>query len=403
MDDNALKDEQLVVNDQQEIYESFVCCVCLDLLYKPVVLSCGHVSCFWCVHKSMNRSRESHCPVCRNPYHHFPTICEMLHFLLLKTYPAAYKRRENQILEEEQEMDFFSPQIICDYPGNSPTSTIINQASNSSSTESFEIMEQSMEQSGSANHKGDEGIISEYSSDRKPQIIGTSSVEGKRLPQNEHKPKILVTDLMCPICKQLLVHPVVLNCGHVYCENCITDLSVEMLRCKVCQSPHPRGFPKVCLALDQFLEKQFLEEYTQRRDAIQLGQIKVQPETTSSCSLPKDSGEKIAWWSNPELLVHRGVGCDFCGMYPIIGDRFRCVDCEESIGFDLCGDCYKNRSKRPGRFNQKHTPDHNLELVQYRRMLISRGQDSSDLIVIPDDPASSTDEDENQTDSDATN
>lgn len=90
-------------------------------------------------------------------------------------------------------------------------------------------------------------------------------------------------------------------------------------------------------------------------------------------------------------------------MYPIIGDRYRCVDCEESIGFDLCGDCYKNRSKRPGRFNQKHTPDHKLELVQYRRMLISRGQDSSDLIVIPDDPASSTDEDENQSDSDTTN
>ncbi|XP_058729346.1 E3 ubiquitin-protein ligase PRT1-like [Vicia villosa] len=399
MDDNALKDEQLVVIDQQEIYESFVCCVCLDLLYKPIVLSCGHVSCFWCVHKSMNSSRESHCPVCRNPYHHFPTICEMLHFLLLKTYPAAYKRRENQTLEEEEEMDSFSPQILCDCPGNSPTSTIINQASNSCSTESFEIMEQS----GSANHKGDEAIISEHSSDRKPQITGTS-VEGKRLPQNEHnqQPKILVTDLMCPICKQLLIHPVVLNCGHVHCQTCITDLSLEMLRCKVCQSPHPRGFPKVCLALDQFLEKQFLEEYNQRRDAIQLGQIKVQPETTS-CSLPKDSGEKISWWSNPELLVHRGVGCDFCGMYPIIGDRYRCADCEESIGFDLCGDCYKNRSKRPGRFNQKHTPDHKLELVQYRRMLISRGQDSSDLIVIPDDPASSTDEDENQTDSDATN
>lgn len=82
----------------------------------------------------------------------------------------------------------------------------------------------------------------------------------------------------------------------------------------------------------------------------------------------------------------------FVQLYPIIGDRYKCVDCEESIGFDLCGDCYNKRSKRPGRFNQKHTLDHTLMLVQYRRMLISRGQDSSDLIVIPDDPDSSSDE-----------
>lgn len=375
-ENNAFKDEE----QEQEINESFVCCVCLDLLYKPIVLSCGHVSCFWCVHKSMNSSRESHCPTCRHPYYHFPTICEMFHFLLLKTYPEAYKRRENQTLEEEKEMGHSSPQVICDLPGDSLTGTTINQTSNSGSTLSFE----SMEQSGSANHR-EEGIILEYSSDRK---------HGTILPQNEHiqQPKILVADLMCPTCKQLLIHPVALNCGHVYCETCITDLSHEMFRCQVCQSPHPGGFPKVCLALDQYLEEQLPEEYTQRRDAIQLGQIKVQPETTSSCSLSTDNTERIAWGSNPELLIHTGVGCDFCGLYPIIGDRYKCVDCEESIGFDLCGDCYNKRSERPGRFNQKHTLDHTLMLVQYRRMLISRGQDSSDLIVIPDDPDSSTDE-----------
>lgn len=375
-ENNAFKDEQ-----EQEINESFVCCVCLDLLYKPIVLSCGHVSCFWCVHKSMNTSRESHCPTCRHPYYHFPTICEMFHFLLLKTYPEAYKRRENQTLEEEKEMGHSSPQVICDPSGDLLTGTTINLTTNSGSTLSFE----SMEQSGSANHKGDEGIILDYSSDRK---------HGTILPQNEHiqQPKILVADLMCPTCKQLLFHPVALNCGHVYCETCITDLSHEMFRCQVCQSPHPGGFPKVCLALDQYLEEQFPEEYTQRRDAIQLGQIKVQPETASSCSLSTDNRERMAWGSNPELLIHAGVGCDFCGLYPIIGDRYKCVDCEESIGFDLCGDCYNKRSKRPGRFNQKHTLDHTLVLVQYRRMLISRGQDSSDLIVIPDDPDSSTDE-----------
>jgi hypothetical protein len=104
-------------------------------------------------------------------------------------------------------MGHSSPQVICDPPGDSLAGTTINQTSNSGSPLSFE----SMEQSGSANHKGDEGVISEYSSDRK---------HGTILPQNEHiqQPKILVADLMCPTCKHLLIHPVALNCGHGRCS-----------------------------------------------------------------------------------------------------------------------------------------------------------------------------------------
>ena len=104
-------------------------------------------------------------------------------------------------------MGHSSPQVICDPPGDSLTGTTINQTSNSGSKLSFE----SMEQSGSANHKGDEGIILEYSSDRK---------HGTVLPQNEHiqQLKISVADLMSPTCKQLLIHPVALNCGHGRCS-----------------------------------------------------------------------------------------------------------------------------------------------------------------------------------------
>ncbi|KAF7132870.1 hypothetical protein RHSIM_Rhsim09G0055200 [Rhododendron simsii] len=51
-------------------------------------------------------------------------------------------------------------------------------------------------------------------------------------------------------------------------------------------------------------------------------------------------------------------------MYPIIGKRYRCKDCKEKIGFDLCEGCFNSSSKLPGRFNQQHTPDHKLENVQ---------------------------------------
>ena len=48
--------------------------------------------------------------------------------------------------------------------------------------------------------------------------------------------------------------------------------------------------------------------------------------------------------------------------YPIRGKRYKCQDCTELIGFDLCDACYNSSSKLPGRFNQQHTPDHRMEL-----------------------------------------
>ncbi|PIN06477.1 hypothetical protein CDL12_20969 [Handroanthus impetiginosus] len=55
-------------------------------------------------------------------------------------------------------------------------------------------------------------------------------------------------------------------------------------------------------------------------------------------------------------------------MYPIIGDRYRCKDCVEQIGYDLCKDCYTTSSKLPGRFNQQHTSDHKFEIVKSSMM-----------------------------------
>ena len=53
--------------------ELFACPVCMELLDKPSVAECGHVTCFWCAHLSLNamegNSREgtSPCALCRAP------------------------------------------------------------------------------------------------------------------------------------------------------------------------------------------------------------------------------------------------------------------------------------------------------------------------------------------------
>lgn len=75
---------------------------------------------------------------------------------------------------------------------------------------------------------------------------------------------------------------VILHLVLVYCEACIV-LTGEAIRCQVCQSPHPSGFPKVCLELDHFLEEQFPEEYTARRGTVQLKQVQFQHENSPTC------------------------------------------------------------------------------------------------------------------------
>ena len=62
--------------------------------------------------------------------------------------------------------------------------------------------------------------------------------------------------------------------------------------------------------------------------------------------------------------IHFGVGCDGCGEFPIEGRRFRCADCSEAIGFDVCGACYDrgvHLRSDSGRFNQQHTPEHAMQ------------------------------------------
>lgn len=353
--------------ESEQISDDFTCAVCLDVLYKPIVLVCGHVSCFWCCKHSMHMRGESHCPLCRHPYHHLPAICQTLHFLLKKLYPISYNRRSIQTLEDEKNrLLWFSPDI----------DNIVNN-----------------EESNHLNH------------------AGPSSTEEKK--PNECS----VDDVLCASCKQLLFRPVALNCGHVYCESCITIPNEGMIKCEVCESRHPSGLPKVCRELDHFLEERFCLEYAVRRNSVQLDQ-----EQTQNMKSPNEAGTQVPklsfptednflqWWTANGSKYHVGVGCDMCGMCPIIGDRYRCKDCTEICGYDLCGDCHNSGSNLPGRFNQKHTPTHQLELLKpvinrnvlYRLIsgqlaavssIASRSR-STPVNVSPDSPSSSLDEDD---------
>ncbi|CAN8268578.1 unnamed protein product [Cochlearia groenlandica] len=370
MEDTTVKNDDVKVTpakEEEDISDKFLCCVCLELLYKPIVLSCGHLSCFWCVHKSMNGLRESNCPICRDPYVHFPSVCQKLHFLLKKIYPLAHKKREEQVLKDEQEQDCFSPQIDVVFD----ESKAVKDESECSKNSLNVSDERKVEECSNAARL--------LSNDEESKGAKTHGVHENELPEKKDVIKqISIDDLLCSACKELLVRPVVLNCGHVYCEGCVVDMSEEneKIKCQECHVCDPRGFPKVCLVLEQLLEENFPEEYNSRRSGVQ----KTPPRNSKDFqnyhkegpSLSDDNNNNdIPWWANPASNVHIGAGCDACGVYPIIGERYRCKDCKEEIGYDLCKDCYETPSKVPGRFNQQHTPEHRLERAEVPQLLLN--------------------------------
>ena len=274
-----------------EVGKPFNCPICLELVYKPVVQGCGHMFCFWCVHRSMNTNSVSHCAVCQKSYVHLPRISSQLHHLLQVVYPREYAARAAEVADEERDQNLFSPAI--------------DPASPSSSL-------------------------------RSPN------------------PKSILT---CKVCKKLLFKPVALNCGHLTCQSCAAGGPANA--CVLCGVHHPGPFPSVCIDLNQYMEKEFGSDYTRRsKDVVKKNAL---------ATWKSASAEDAAAYNSQ---IHPNVGCDGCGMMPILGRRFNCLDCPERCGYDLCHSCYQRGNAVPGRFNQRHTPRHRMEERSFRSPLI---------------------------------
>ncbi|KAJ0793256.1 putative transcription factor C2H2 family [Helianthus annuus] len=177
-----------------------------ELIYKPVVLACGHISCFWCVFEAMDFWQESHCPVCRHAYYHFPSICWLLHSVLLKLYPKAYQIRESQVAKAEKAHGTSSPQF-----------------------ENYLAVSHGSEQMASQCHTTAQGkdcsggeplepVRSENNITTATTGILTNSSDQITTAGSDHvdicNKQISIDDLLCSVCKELLCQPVVLNCGH---------------------------------------------------------------------------------------------------------------------------------------------------------------------------------------------
>ena len=343
----------------------------------------------------MDAAYKSLCPLCRRPYMHFPRICEQLHFVLLKAVREQYLVRAKEVQEEEAHAGVFSPQFDDELLQRKDSNSAL-MTDGCSKVEASEVLAMETETLSSFNESSESKIedLSPVSSScedlnsttgtssLRPSSVGDSdpSVKGKApmLDEGETDKEgnnmegdgglqdtsnvetgVQVSDLTCLSCSKLLHRPVVLNCGHMFCEHCVVVSDARTVSCPSCKAEHPGLFPQVCLELHHYIDKVFPLEYGQRSVEVSrevLEHPRVRPEQPAP--EPETSIKELGVRRMTAGPVHR-AGCDGCGMMPIVGKRYKCKDCPETIGYDLCSKCYESGCV-VGRFNQRHTPEHQM-------------------------------------------
>ena len=407
--------------------EEFNCPVCLRMLCKPSVLSCGHALCFWDVHRSMDAFGTSHCPLCRRAYHHLPTVCQALHGYLGRTFPREYAERLRENLDEEEEMDHFSPEL--------PAALILPRTVSASASTSPARDHPSTPENLVGAALIDALAAATPSRGPNLRLFACAFDDGRAgagaepapapAPASEPEPELEPGT-------HILHDPVVLACGHAVCRGCerrrMGTSPGSRRECPRCGRPDPAGDspPEPCLRLAELVRRAFGNapaEAAAARDAAWdaahppaiAPDVKEPTDETKTEPGPENARGGTGGGApptferflesvrriDPETFTHIGVGCDVCGMYPVRGRRFRCRDCPESMGFDLCLGCHRAAAETAGededgagagpgpgagggagagagagggvdsrvihgRFNQNHRPDHRMEEVRPR-------------------------------------
>eukprot|EP00667_Euglena_gracilis_P003204 EG_transcript_3212 len=327
--------------DVQLNEDDFKCSICLYLWHKPCINSCGHAFCFWCIHLAMNGLGSSQCPLCRTPYTHLPDICVPLHHFVAQRFPEEARSRAAEVAREEQLVGVHSPALPA--------------------------------------------------------------------PPAED---VLATGFRCHHCSAVARGPTVTRCGHLFCQPCLAELVAQgPVWCPVpgC-SAYLSTVPNVCITLQDLLHTTgaarglargpkapaaLLEDSPAKPLGGPAGDVlepsepplvprvgKTGPEgpdmycegadhrATTLKALPFEKPfspiEDFETAMQDPTFIHFGIICDSCGAYPIVGHRWRCRDCPEKIGFDICGECYTRQVHRrliTGKFNQSHQPTHRMHLV----------------------------------------
>jgi len=159
-------------------------------------------------------------------------------------------------------------------------------------------------------------------------------------------------DWSCVECRRTPAkHTRVSVCGHLTCADCF-DIGLT----RPCASCAARQVyvPKPCRLICALHGDEAPAEAPSPQDAEAEA---CAPEASSHASPDPPAGGAAA---AERAYVHFGVGCDGCGIYPITGLAWKCQECPDAVGYDLCDDCH-GAPLSAGRFGQSHLPAHRME------------------------------------------
>ncbi|CAL8468593.1 g8133 [Coccomyxa elongata] len=295
----------------------------------------------------MSPFNSSRCPLCRSSFGHFPDVCNVLHHFLLRAFPEQYESRAEETRENEQEEEVDSVEVS-------------------------------------------------------PPAAVSENVQAQSVAARDARWSL--ADFLCsrPDCAALLRDPAILNCGCAMCISCLPEAGEPCPRCGAISVTQPKPCTKLKELVEELFPSKVFQWRPSRTDASAVQNVAVLAEaacqrakrktmdiagcveepTSAAAASEQSEGEEAADQPSEEQepstpqtpaaaiqsrlhsnVTHFGIGCDFCGQYPIVGKRYQCLDCPERVGFDLCKACYERRSNVHGRFNQHHTSEHRMREV----------------------------------------
>lgn len=349
--------------------QEFICSVCLELLWKPVVLECGHVFCFWCGYQCMNAYDASRCPLCKNAFDKFPRVCRPLNVCLLRHFPRTTALRDLDMAEFEANRRRQSPchLRIADSSSGASTDTVsrcsphLLQVLREKAPDILDLM-----------------LCKHKSTREKSDVQGRDECSGsepaKTETENESKDESSGFPEECAIMEDVdegdtNIGPIDMGSvvtGHVRSRG---DDPVQPMEPDDEDSPQPeQERPPASSPTARSAETE-----AEEAAGVHVLETGDSEERASAGDSESEDGDTLG--SHPlfsenllamEDFVHYGVSCDGCGKLPVVGRRYTCMDCgKNACDFDLCGACHDAGYSKRGRFNQNHSSEHEVLLVEH--------------------------------------